>query len=330
VSPGAVLRRAEGRLLEPGPPERLAALRILIGGFALVYLVVRLPHLLEVAQFDDPRFDPVGPLAWLPGPVTPGVSQAVLAASLAAGAAFVAGWRWRLSGPAFALLFLAVTTYRNSWGQVFHVENLPALHLVILAVAPAADVWSLDQRSGRSRPDQRDPSWWGWPVRLVTLVTVLAYVVAGWAKVRNGGLHWVTGDVLRNQIAHDNLRKALHGDTFSPLGAAAVRHGWLFPPLAAASLAVELGAVVALVRGRLRLVWIGSAWLFHVGVLTLMAIAFPYQLVGVAYASLLPAERLPSWLTSRLPGRRKHARPVSYGSGWVARSAPEERAAAER
>jgi hypothetical protein len=37
----------------------------------------------------------------------------------------------------FALLLLWVTTYRNSWGQVFHTENLMVLH-VVLAVSPAA------------------------------------------------------------------------------------------------------------------------------------------------------------------------------------------------
>jgi hypothetical protein len=226
------------------------------------------------------------------------------------------------------MLFLAVTTYRSSWGQVFHVENLPALHLLILAVAPSADAWSLDARAGRTRTvakgssarelgsssSRRASSSWAWPVRLVTLVTLLAYVVAGWAKLRNGGMHWVTGDVLRNQVAHDNLRKALHGDTYSPLGAMALRHAWLFPPMAAVSVAVELGALVALVRGSLRTAWIASAWLFHAGVLALMAVAFPYQLLGVAYASLLPVERLPVWIGARSRALRR-AEPASPGPG---------------
>jgi hypothetical protein len=39
-------------------------------------------------------------------------------------------------------------------------------------------------------------------------------------------------------------------------------------------------------------VWVAAAWSFHVGVLGLMAIAFPYQLSGVAYLALLPVERI--------------------------------------
>ncbi len=145
-------------------------------------------------------------------------------------------------------------------------------------------------RVPRARP--RPAPTYGVPVRLCALITVLAYVIAGWAKARHGGLEWVTGDVLRNWVAHDNLRKVVLGDPHSPLGAAAVAYGWLFPPMALVSLIVELGAPLALLGGRLRQGWIAMAWLFHVGVLVLMAIVFPYQLLGVAFAPLLPVERL--------------------------------------
>lgn len=294
------LRRADARFLAPAPPARLGLLRIVIGGYALGYLLVRFPHLLGVARFDDPRFDPVGPLAWLPGPVTPGAGQAVLVAAVVSGVAFVAGWRWRVTGPAFAVLFLAVTTYRNSWGQIFHVDNLPAMHLLLLAVSPAADAWSADAHRRGGEPGAGTPTH-GWPVRLITLVTVLAYVVAGWAKVRNGGLSWVTGDVLRNHIAHDALRKSIVGGSWSSLGTSALEHAWLFPPMAMLSLLVELGAPLALLR-RPRLAWVTVAWLFHVGVLALMLIGFPYQLSGIAYASFFPIERAPARLGALRPG----------------------------
>lgn len=297
------LLRADRRFLEAAPPARLGLLRVVIGGYALGYLLVRFPHLLGVARFDDPRFDPVGPLAWLPGPVTPGAGQAVLMATLVTGIAFVAGWRWRLSGPAFALLFLAVTTYRNSWGQIFHTDNLPALHLLLLVVSPAADAWSIDARRRGGAPGAGTAAH-GWPVRLITLVTVLAYVVAGWAKLRNGGLSWVTGDVLRNHIAHDALRKSLVGGSWSSFGTSLLGHAWLFPPMAVLSLLVELGAPFALAR-RLRVAWVAAAWAFHLGVLALMLIGFPYQLSGVAYASFFRLERLPARLAALRPGRRR-------------------------
>lgn len=281
------------RYLAPAPPERLAVVRILVGSYATAYLLVRLPHLLVVAGFaDDPRFDPVGPLWFLDGPLPAALARALVVAAPVAGIAFVAGWRWRLAGPAFAVLFLVVTTYRNAFGQVWHTENLVALHLLVLAWAPAADALALDRRRAAApvpvapRPDH------GWPLRLCAVITVVAYVISGWAKLRVGGLDWITGDALRNHVAHDNLRKALLGDPWSPIGALALRAGWLFPPMAAASVLVELAAPVALLGGRVRNGWIAAAWAFHTGVLALMAIMFPYQLTLVAYAPMLPVERL--------------------------------------
>ena len=40
-----------------------------------------------------------------------------------------------------------------------------------------------------------------WPVRVAAVVTVLTYVLAGIAKLRIGGVAWMTGDTLRNHVA---------------------------------------------------------------------------------------------------------------------------------
>ena len=88
------------------------------------------------------------------------------------------------------------------------------------------------------------------------------------------------------------MRKALLGDRHSPLGAHLVRYGWVFPPLAFASMVVELGAPLALLHARTRRAWVAAAWLFHLGVLALMAILFIYPLTGIAYASFGHPEEL--------------------------------------
>jgi hypothetical protein len=290
-------------LTPPVPAERLGALRVLIGGFAVGYLLVRLPHLFGVAGFDDERFDPVGAAGWLDAPLAPGLFRVLVVTALLAGVAFVAGWHYRVCAPIFAALLLFVLTYRNSWGQVFHSENLLVLQVAILAVSPAAAAWSLDRRRrGGSAPPPAGA--FGLPVQLMCLVTVTAYVVTGIAKLRYGGTPWLTGDVLRNQVAYDNLRKIALGDLHSPLGAAAVAHAWVFRPLAVFTLAVELGAPVALLPGWPRRIWVAAAWLFHIGILALMAIVFPYQLLGIAFAPFLAVERLPAWVRGRLARRR--------------------------
>ena len=70
-----------------------------------------------------------------------------------------------------------------------------------------------------------------------------------------------------------------------------IRVRWIWPPLAALSVVVELGSPIALLGGKVTLLWAIGAWGFHMGVLLLMMIAFPYQMSGIAYASLFRVER---------------------------------------
>jgi hypothetical protein len=310
-SPSATLSRrgplgtADRWLLGPAPAARLGAFRALVGAYSAVWGAVRLPAHAGLADHDPSRWAPIGVLAPASSPLPDVVVVGAAWALPLLGLAVALGWRHRLTGPLWAAVLLLVTTLASSWGQIFHTENLLALHALVLAVVPAADAWSLDarRRAEAGEPEPRASGRYGWPVRVAAIVTVLAYLLAGIAKLRVSGLGWAGGDVLRNLVAHDNLRKAVLGDVHSPLGSAAVQHGWLFPPMAAASLAVELAAPLALLGGRIRTAWVASAWVFHVGVLALMAILFPYQLVPVAFAPLFRLERAVPWFRTRLSRR---------------------------
>jgi hypothetical protein len=285
------------------PPERLAMFRILIGTFALGYLLVRLPVFL---QLGDRRtgFDGAGLASLLDGPVHPGVVDAIVATTLLAGLGFVLGWRFRLLGPLFALGMTALGSYRGSWGQLLHFENLMVLYLLIVALAPSADAWSIDARRRTSDTTDSAPSTaYGWPLALAALVLVTTYVIAGIAKLRYGGLDWVFGDTLRNHVAYAAARLDLLGGSPSPLAGFGVGLGWLWPFAAAATIAIELSAPVALLGGRIRTAWVALAWLMHVGILVFMLIGFPMPLFLVAFAPLYRIERL--W-TDR-PLRRRAA-----------------------
>lgn len=272
-------------------------LRILVAGFAAVWSLVRLPAHLALADHSADRWAPIGVLAPLGQPLPGWVVVALAVATPLLGIAAALGWRYRAVAPLWAASLLAVTTLASSWGQILHTENLLVLHALVLAVSPASDALSLDARRRDLPPGTSDR--YGWTVRVAALVTVIAYVLAGVAKLRIGGIGWAGGDVLRNLVAHDNLRKAVLGDVHSPLGAAAVRYAWLFPPMAVATLVVELAAPLALLGGRIRTAWVAGAWVFHVGVLALMAILFPYQLAVVAFAPLFALERTVPWLRAR-------------------------------
>jgi len=269
--------------------QRLALLRIATGGFALAYLIVRIPNLIAVSHFEDAAFVPTGIVSILSEPLPETAVTALALGAIALGVPFVLGAAYRFAAPLFALSFLWVTSYRNSWNMLFHTENLLAVHLVILAFAPAADAYAWDSR--RSAPAAPSGAY-GWPARAMSVVTVVCYVLAGLAKLKLSGPTWLEGDLLRAQIAYDNLRKIELGSAHSPLGVALVQYRTPFVALAVLTVALELGAPVALVERRAALAWVALAWSFHVGVAALMAIPFPYQLSLVAYASLFDVEKL--------------------------------------
>jgi hypothetical protein len=123
-------------------------------------------------------------------------------------------------------------------------------------------------------------------------VTAVTYVLAAIAKLRIGGVSWMVGDSLRNHVAYSAARLELLGGTPSPLAKPLVGHAWLFPPLAFATVVIELAAPAALLGGRIRNAWVVLAWLLHAGVAALLFVVFPYPLFLLAFAPLFPLERL--------------------------------------
>lgn len=305
------------RFYAPLGPARLATLRVLTGAFAVIYFVVRAPVMASFQSFRPSQFEPVGLARILESPLPTVWVLALYLAAISVGVAFTLGAFYRLSGPAFALLALWVTSYRNSWGMIFHTDNLLVVHLCVLALSDAAAALSIDAR-GRSEPppDGR----FGWPVWLVSAVTVVAYLLAGIAKLKATGIEWIHGDTLRNYIAFDAVRKAQVGSIHSPFGAWLVQYAWPFPLIGTLTLVLELGGPLALLHARAARIWVYGVYGFHLGVLATMAIAFPYPLSGVAFLSFFDCEQLWRWRGLRRIRRWLESRkePVADGGGAVA------------
>jgi hypothetical protein len=244
----------------------------------------------------------------LSGPVPSAVVYVSIAGAIVTGAAFLVGARYRTTAPAFAFLLTWVLSYRNSWGMIFHTENLLVLQVILLALSPAAAALSVDAR-GKKVP--KDAGRFGWPVRAMCLVTTVAYSLAGIAKLHESGIAWITSEILRNYIAHDNVRKALLGDGYSPIGAWLIQFGWVFKPLAALTMIIELFAPLAVLSRRLGRMWVAMIWAFHVGVLATMWIFFPYQVLGIGFACFFDVEKLSRRVRARLSRRRSPASPPS-------------------
>jgi hypothetical protein len=294
-------RRVAEAWYAPAPALRLALFRSLLGVFAFGYVLARFTGFTSVATLEAWQFAPVGAARLLSHPLPAVWVSAIVVVTLLLAAAFTVGLRYRWTAPAFALSLLWVTSYRSSWGMLFHTDNLLVLHVLLLSLAPAADAWSIDARLAPAPPGEDGR--YGWALRAVCVLTVVTYFVAGVAKLKLGGFGWLEGEQLRGQIAFDNLRKIQLGRSASELGVWFVKHPAFFPPLAVLTLLVELGAPLALLRTRFALLWALAAFSFHVGVAVLMNIKFPYPLSFVPYLAFFRLER--AWHQVRAASRSK-------------------------
>lgn len=285
------------------PATRLAAFRVVVGVFVVVYLIGRFPVFLALGDRPAADFESVGVLAPVSSPPSTGVLFAILLVALATGVATTVGWRYRPSVIVFAAAVLALTTLRGSWGQLLHFENLMVLQLMVLAASPAADAWSVDARrltEGEQSRTKAPSTRYGWPLAMAALITVVTYVIAGVAKLRYGGLDWVSGDTLQNHIAYSASRLDLLGGTPPVLAEFAVRQEWILGVGAVVAVVVELSAPAALIGPRSRNVWVLAAWLMHVGIFLTMAVGFPSPLFGVAFAPFFALERAVPWFGERI------------------------------
>lgn len=284
--PSRLPSRLPSWLAPAAPARRLALVRIVVGAYACAWVVGVGPDLLARASFDPSRFAPVGLAVWT-GPVAPAVVTVALVVAGLAGLAMVLGVGYRVLAPVFALGLAWLLSYRNSWGHMSHGEHLLVLHVGVLALAPAADALRLRRRG----PEPNDDARYGWPLRLLMLVTVSTYAIAGLAKLRGGGWAWLSGEAVRLHVAHEAVRVGWVGGQVSPLATWLLPHAWLFAVAALGTVALELGAPLALRRGRLRTGWLCGIWGMHVGIWAVMGIGFPYPLSTVAFVGFVEAER---------------------------------------
>lgn len=300
---------------EPAPPERLAILRIAVGVFCFAYGAARYQDLAPLASADPRLFLPQGPIAFFtPSPPSRGVLDAVFAATMLANLAFMIGFRFAVTGPLFAALYLLVASYRSSWSMIYHSENVIVWQLFAIGFSPAADALSMDargvNRARRVRSPGRDPrasSWrYGWPVRLVSAVTAACYFVAGTAKVAGDlGWGWAEGDALRKQVAADAIRKAALGEVSGSEPFLPWESVQLFTLIGVMTLVLELGAPAAVLWRRVGFVWAVMVWSMHWGIYFVMGIKFRFQLTGLVVLAFIEPERalfaIRAWLRRRPP-----------------------------
>ena len=213
---------------------------------------------------------------------SPDAMALVHAVALVAAAVALIGWRTRASVAVLAAATLALRAYEAGFPPVQHHAALPALALALLALSPCGDALAIDALRRAGRP--RGPAWrWAWPLRLVAWLLALAYASSVTSKLVTSGLEWANGATLQFYAYYRGMPRN------RPLGV------WLSgePALAAVlswgALAFESTFLLAVLRPRLRWIYVPLGIAFHV----LGDLFFGADFSGFValYAALVPWER---------------------------------------
>ena len=269
------LRRLGGAvtrwLTEPVPLGRLAAFRTLVYLFVIADAVVFTPWARAHADVPGELYRPllIGRLLPLPTP-TPAVVWGVFAALVASAAVAATGRLPRLAGTAVALLYLEWMIIAFSYGKVDHDRFGLLVALAVLATVGRA-------RHGDTTRSEAA----GWALRATQLAVVATYFLAAFAKLRWGGLDWLTGATLTWAIVRRGTVLA------EPL----LEAPWLLIAAQIGIVAFELlSPLVFVLRQRWRYAAVGFFYSFHLVSFATITISFLPHLV--AMASFLPLERV--------------------------------------
>lgn len=282
-------------LTEPVPRGRVAAFRTLIYLFVAADLVIFTPWVRNHASTPGDLYQPllIGRLLPLPVP-TPLLVHAIFWILLAASLAASTGRAPRLLGWTVFALYFEWMIIAMSYGKVDH-DRFGML--VALAALPTA---------GRARHgDQTGTEAGGWALRVTQIAVVCTYFLAAWAKLRFGGLDWVTSSVLARAI----IRR---GTDFALL-IAGVPH--LLVLAQVGIIAFELASpVIFVLRPRWRNWAVAFFYSFHAITFATITISFAPHLAAITSFLALEKVRPVVWVRgfgTRNRGQvKEHERPV--------------------
>lgn len=192
-----------------------------------------------------------------------------------------------------ALLFIFFEGLLRSFGHFNH-DEMPAVYiLVVLALAPCGDAFSLDNLRGKTRL-----LWsafiYGYPILLMRILLAWSYFSSALIKLRVAGLGYLSPDNLP-ALAIEHSLDNLH-DTQYKLAFSLPQVSKYSPIFVGLVLAWELLFPLTIFFRRARLIILVVGIGFHVATIFLMNIFFPYHVamyvVFVDWGRLLAKFRL--------------------------------------
>ena len=274
------MNRAVRWLTEPVPKGRVAAFRTLVYLFVAADLAIFTPWVRAHVDTPGELYRPllIGRLLPLPTP-TPLIVYTVFWVLLILAVAASTGRAPRALGWAVFLLYFEWMIIAMSYGKVDH-DRFGLL--VALAALPTA---------GRARHGDPEPTEaGGWALRVTQIAVVCTYFLASWAKLRFGGLDWVTSSVLAQAIVRRGT-EAAHLIAGVPGLLIAAQCGIMAFEL--------LSPLIFVVPRRWRGAVVAYFYSFHLATFATITISFAPHLV--AMTSFLPLEKVRpvDWLKRR-------------------------------
>ena len=255
------------------PATNLAAARIIIGAHALWIVLSR--DFAAISALPVEFWDGVTAAAkwrYLLFPGHPVLEQALYWAAVGSLIAVVLGVRPRLTCAASALLLYHLAPLETIvWTPNAYERGLEisVIALVILAVAPCADTWSVMR--DRSRPAAPSAEY-HWPLVAIQLVIAQIYLFSGYAKLYRVGPEWISSENLARWLQVFNQQDQVA--VFQGPGAWLAQNGAATLAIAVAAIALDFGFIAVLFWRSLRVIVIPIAVAFHLGILVCMNIAF--------------------------------------------------------
>ena len=282
-------------LTEPVPLGRVAAFRTLIYLFVAADLVIFTPWVRHHASTPGDLYQPllVGRLLHLPTP-TPLLVHGIFWTLLVVALAAATGRAPRLLGWTVFALYFEWMVIAMSYGKVDH-DRVGLL--VALAVLPTVG------RARHGDPARSEAG--GWALRVTQIAVVCTYFLAAWAKLRFGGLDWVTSSVLARAIVR-------RGTDFADLIAGVP---YLLILAQFGIIAFELASpVIFALRPRWRNYAVAFFYSFHVVTFATITISFAPHLAAITSFLALEKVRPVVWARGFLKRDRGqvrgHERPV--------------------
>jgi len=192
----------------------------------------------------------------------------------------------------------------HNFGQTYHFDALLVIALFVLACSRAGDACSIDASLNNRRRPQASGEY-TWPIRAVWVAMSLVFFAAGLAKLRYGGVAWITSANMSILLTRA-LYHVSDADPLTRAGLWIAGHHWMASALAASAVITEVAFPAALVSRRARLVLVPAAIAMLIAIRTMMGPTFGGFLVANVF--WVPWQAVATRAALRIAGRRRVAK----------------------